>query len=81
VPSHEVYHTVTAHGSDTAACFAEETQAFTWQAMTWANLPPQWRSHSEVARMNDVLVLLWRRQALPQMVSSELTYQRECARF
>jgi hypothetical protein len=77
---HEASHATAEHGASTTACLAEEVQAFTWVAKTWASLPPQWRTQSAFADSLDRLVEDWRAQRLDQIVASEEAYQRQCAR-
>ena len=79
VLTHEVYHAVTEQGRDTASCFAEEAEAFTWEAKTWANLPPQWRSDSPMARTQDAVVRVVQAGRIYEVVSNIPEYQRQCA--
>jgi hypothetical protein len=80
VLSHEVYHAVTTHRQDAAACFAEETAAFSWEAKTWSSLPPQWRSRSRFGLLLDGLVQAWRAGRVADLVANEPAYQRQCIR-
>jgi hypothetical protein len=82
VLTHEVIHAVTKHGTDVAACLAEEATAFSYEARTWSNLPPNLRSASSLAKLLDALAEVYAAKGiagLQQAVAQEPAYQKECA--
>ena len=80
--THEVLHAVTKHGSDVAACLAEEATAFSYEARTWSRLPTNLRSGSAQAQFLDALAGVYASQGtagLQQAVAQEPAYRQECA--